>query len=372
MFVTGVPKSSNSVQFTEFGIPIRNLWHMLLYAWNEYPITSHWSLEDVEDAPTLDALLAAILAKLIQQRLRIGLGRNYVNQNQSIRGIRGRIDFTESLKQRSFEHGQAFCEFQQYSANAPKNQIVRSTLARLVQTGSFGHDRTLANESRHNLRWLARSLDGIDIIELKLDFIRRQQFGRNDGDYRLMLAICELILQRQMPTEATGQHRLPKIDHQALVLYNIYERFIANFYRLHLNGYTLKAQPHLSWHTKQENTYLPIMKPDLIFQRKASGDIIVLDTKFTAKSLTENMWGKQLFESSHLYQMYAYLNTQERLSEFHQKAAGILLYPAIHGKFSEIIELEDHTIVIECLDLTTSWQKVEEQLLDVVARNAIH
>jgi 5-methylcytosine-specific restriction enzyme subunit McrC len=215
MLVTGAPKSNTSVQFTEFGIPIRNLWHMLLYAWNEYPITSHWSLEEVEDAPTLDALLAAILAKLIQQRLRIGLGRNYVNQNQSIRGIRGRIDFTESLKQRSFERGQAFCEFQQYSANAPKNQIVRSTLARLVQTGSFGSDRSLANELRHNLRWLERSLDGIDIIELKLDFIRRQQFERNDGDYRLMLAICELILQRQMPTETSGHHRLPTIDHQS-------------------------------------------------------------------------------------------------------------------------------------------------------------
>jgi 5-methylcytosine-specific restriction enzyme subunit McrC len=113
------------------------------------------------------------------------------------------------------------------------------------------------------------------------------------------------------------------------------------------------------------------MKPDLILQEKLSGEIIVLDTKFTAKSLTENIWGKQLFESSHLYQMYAYLNTQERLSEFHQKAAGILLYPAIQGKFSERIEFDDHTIVIECLDLTTSWQEVEEQLFDVVARNAI-
>ena len=143
---------------------------MLLYAWNEYPINSHWALEDIEDAPTLDALLAAILAKLIQQRLRIGLGRSYVNENQAISGIRGRIDFTESLKRRTFERGQAYCEFQQYSANAPKNQIVRSTLARLVQIGNFGPDRKLASELRHNLRWLTRALDGIDLIELKLDF----------------------------------------------------------------------------------------------------------------------------------------------------------------------------------------------------------
>ena len=112
MFIANAPKSSNSVQSTEYGIPIRNLWHMLLYAWNEYPVNDHWSLEEAEDAPTLEALLASILAKLIQQRLRIGLGCNYVNQHQPIGGVRGRIDFTESLKHRTFERGQAYCDFQ--------------------------------------------------------------------------------------------------------------------------------------------------------------------------------------------------------------------------------------------------------------------
>ena len=28
--------STSPVQYTEYGIPIRNLWHMLLYAWNEF------------------------------------------------------------------------------------------------------------------------------------------------------------------------------------------------------------------------------------------------------------------------------------------------------------------------------------------------
>ena len=359
-------------QHTEYGIPIRNLWHMLLYAWNEYPITNHWSLEDAEHAPTLDALLAAILAKLIQQRLRIGLGRSYVNQNQAIRGIRGRIDFTKSVQYRTFERGQAYCDFQQYSANAPKNQIVRSTLARLVQIGSFGADRNLASDLRHQLRWLTRALEGIDIIELKLDFIHRQQFGRNDGDYRLMMAICELLLQRQMPMEEEGQNRLPAINRQALVLYNVYESFVANFYRLHLKDYAVKPQSRLSWHTKRENNYLPVMKPDLLLENKTTGDIVVLDTKFTAKSLTMNEWGKQLFDSSHLYQMYAYLSTQAHLSERHHGAIGILLYPEVRGTLSEKIELEDHTIGIECVDLAAPWQEVERQLLDVINRNTVH
>src|SRR5574339_252873 len=86
------------VEYTEYGIPIRNLWHMLLYAWNAAPLKEHPSLQGAEDAPTLDALLASMLAGLMQGRLRIGLGRSYTSQGGSIRGIRGRIRFTESLK----------------------------------------------------------------------------------------------------------------------------------------------------------------------------------------------------------------------------------------------------------------------------------
>src|SRR5688500_556333 len=89
------------VQFTEYGIPIRNLWHMLLYAWNEVPLKNDWLLVDVESAPTLDVLLVGVLMKLMQGRLRIGLRRNYVPEERTLRGIRGRIDFEQSLKQRT-------------------------------------------------------------------------------------------------------------------------------------------------------------------------------------------------------------------------------------------------------------------------------
>jgi 5-methylcytosine-specific restriction enzyme subunit McrC len=270
------------------------------------------------------------------------------------------------LRGHSFERGEAYCEFQQYSANAPKNQIVRSTLARLVQIGNFGPDEIQAEQLRHDLRLLTRALDGIDIVELKLDFIRRQQLSRNDNDYRLMLAICELILQRQMPLEATGGHILPAVDWAALILHNIYERFVANFYRLHLKGFTVKAQSRLSWHAKADTPYLPSLQPDLILQGNRSGEIIVLDTKFTAKSLIENEWGKEIFDSSHLYQLHTYLSSQQNVSGQHQKASGILLYPAVRKKLSERIELEDHLIQIECVDLSAPWQEIEAQLLNLI------
>jgi len=355
------------VQFTEYGIPIRNLWHMLLYAWNEVPLKNDWVRMDIESAPTLDALLASVLMKLMQGRLRIGLGRNYVDKEQILQGIRGRIDFQHSLGQRTFERGEAVCEFQAYSASEPRNQIIRSTLAKLVQTGQFGPDAHRANVLRHNLRRLTRDLDGIDLIELTPDIIHRQQLGRNDRDYRLMLAICGLILQRQLPTESAGRSGFPAIDRDALVLYNVYERFVANFYRIHLQGWIVTAQKRLEWHEKPvANQYLPSMVPDLVLQEKSSGRLLILDTKFTAHSLIENQWGKQVLDSSHLYQLYAYLRSQEHLSEGHRNASGILLYPVIEERFSERVELQDHLMRIESIDLAASWQEIEGHLLDLI------
>ena len=360
--------STESVQYTEYGIPIRNIWHMLLYAWNEIPLKNHRAMADAESARTLDALLASILMKLMQGRLRIGLGGDYVPEDGTLRGIRGRINFADSLKHRTFEHGEAQCEYQHYSANAPKNQIIRTTLARLNQTGQFGPDTSQANALRHRLRWLVRNLDGIDTIEITSDLIHRQQLGRNDSDYRVMLDICSLILQRQMPTESPGGHSLPAIDRDALVLHHVYERFVANFYRSHLDGWVVTPQKRLEWHEKYSNPYLPSMVPDLVLQEKSKSQLIVLDTKFTANSLTQNQWGKQIFDSSHLYQLYAYLKSQEHVSEPHRNASGILLYPAIHERFSERIELQDHVMRVECIDLTAPWQEIERQLLELVHR----
>lgn len=351
---------------TTAGIPIRNLWYMLLYAWNEVFLKNQWQAE-IETSPSLDALLASILANLVQQRLRIGLGRSYTNEARLLRGIRGRVDFTASLKRLAFENGQAHCRYQTYSHNVPKNQIVCTTLSRLVQTGQFGTDRLRANEIRHRLRRLVRELPGIDLIELKVDFIRRQQLGRNDADYRLMLAIGDLILQRQMPTETAGSHKLPRLDRDVLTLYRIYERFVANFYKLQLLEWIVTSQVRLSWHMGKTSNYMPMMSPDLVLHHRTTGRMVVLDTKFTANSLISTRWGNYVFDSSHLYQLYAYLRSQEHVSDSHRYASGILLYPTVRESLSETIELQGHQIHLVTVSLSQPWEEIESELLDLIS-----
>jgi 5-methylcytosine-specific restriction enzyme subunit McrC len=353
--------------FTEHGIPIRNIWHMLLYAWNGPLVTPQVSMGDVESAPTLDALFATVLVKMIQQRMRIGLGRGYVPASKTLRAVRGRVDFAESIRQHTFDHGEATCDFQEYSVNEPRNQVLRSTLMRLVHAGEFGPNAGEAEALRHRLRWLSRNLHRVDIIELNLESIRRQLLAQNENDYRLMLSICEMIAMRQMPLDTDGTQAIPTADREMLILHRVFERFVANFYRMHLADWDVHAQKRLDWHTQNANEHLPMMVADLILQQRDTGRVIMLDTKFTAAGLVENQWGKPVYDSAHLYQLYAYLRSQEQVSAGFRSAQGILLYPAVQARLSERVELQGHVIRIESVDLAAVWEEVEKQLLALIS-----
>ena len=353
-------------QVTEHGIPIRNVWHMLLYTWGYSQAARRW-WGDAEMAPSLEGLLASVLAQLVEQRLRVGLGREYVQVNERLKGVRGRLDFNRSLLDRTFERGEAHCRYESYEVDAPRNRAVLSVLNRLVRQGRFGPDGGQAMRLRHRLRRLIRDLDMVALVPVDLDYIRRVQLGRNDTDYRLMLAICEFLLGNSMPTEESGHRHAPRLDRDDLRLYEIFERFVAAFYKHHLREWEVSAQAMLHWPVDTEPAFMPRMFPDLVLRRQSDGRMIVLDTKFTASSLTENWRGKTTYSSGHLYQLYAYLRTQEDRSKEHRRADGILLYPAVGRELSDRFTVQDHRLAIETVDLAAQWNEIEARLLGIVA-----
>jgi len=65
--------------------------------------------------------------------------------------------------------------------------------------------------------------------------------------------------------------------------------------------------------------------------------------------------------------MYAYLKTQEELSDQKKIASGILLYPKSRkNNINTSIELLSHTMKISCIDLSKPWQDIERDLLEIV------
>ena len=350
------------VPVTASGIPIRNVWHMLLYAWNEYRPGQRLKAE-TQSAPSLDALFALVLSDLMQQRFRIGLGRDYRTSSMLIRGVRGRVDFATSIERLAFQHGQAQCEFQSYGPNVRKNQVIRSTLHRLAQRGDFGPSLKRAEELRHRVQRIVRALEMVDLIDLNPAVVRREQLQRHDSDYRLMLAVCHLVWQREMPTDATGNHDLAGLDRDSMTLWRVFERFVANFYAGRLSGWTVKAQAGLKWHESRTSQFLPAMCADLLLRESATKRTIVLDTKFTKNILVGGRVDNLIFNRDHLFQMYAYLRSQDDVSEHFRRATGILLYPTVKFGISDVVEMQGHCIRWETIDLSQEWSEIERELL---------
>ena len=359
--------AGGSATLTEHGIPIRNIWYMLLYAWNHADEISHWRA-DVESAPNLDALLASVLAGLMEQRLRRGLGRAYATKERSVRGVRGRIIFTESVRRQLFDRGEAHCRFPEFTADVPRNRIVKAIVRRLVSVGVMGPDDSDTAELRHRLRQIGRALYDVGDTEPSVAMIAREPLGRNDADYRVMLNICALFLQRWMPTEFTGESMVPSANRSELgPLYLLFERFVARFYAYHLADWDVFPHRTLFWHQALESPYLPVMIPDLLLKHQGSGSLIILDTKFTKESLPENQSNQKRFDSNHLYQIYTYLRTQEHLSEAHRHASGILLYPSVDSDLREQVVVQGHALRIESVDFASPWPEIEARLLGLVS-----
>ena len=352
-------------QITETGIPIRNMWYMLLYALKIWEYKDRWHAE-IESAPNIDSLFLAILTDQIKQRMRIGLDRNYQTVGKEIYGIRGRIDFNESLKRLSFPHARTYSRFQSFLANIPKNQIIRSTLMRMIQIGKLGTDNKKAKEQRKELRKIVQEMDGIDIIELKPADIRREQLKNRDADYSLMLSLCYLLCLCYMPCEKAGNYSNLEIDRNNLILHNIYEKFVAEFYKRHLIDWHVRSQSIISWPAETYLSYLPVMRPDIIFQHKKTKERIILDTKFTKSSIVTGQWENETFNRDHLFQIYAYVKSQENKSEDYKNCAGILLYPTVNKHLHEKINIQGHDIMWETIDLANPWENIEKDLLTFI------
>ena len=94
-----------------------------------------------------------------------------------------------------------------------------------------------------------------------------------------------------------------------------------------------------------------------------TGQRIVIDTKFTS-IVTSGWYREETLRSGYIYQIYAYLRSQEGrgdpLADF---ASGLLLHPAIGQMVDETVVIQGHPVRFATVDLTTTPAKIREQLL---------
>lgn len=353
-------------------VPVRNAWHLLLYAWDLAHWKGRWDAAS-EAAPDLLGLLARVLVDCTTQLLQRQLARSHQVAVREIPGVRGRIDFATSLKRMSFDAGRAVCSFPELTIDTLRNRLILATLSRLMTDDrlNVGSLPKQVEALRRDLRAVVERMEGVSLQRIQPSDFGRVHLGRNDEAYRLPLTICALINKCEMPTEKGGHGLMMALARDEITFSDLFERFVRNFLRMHLQDASVTKE-RLSWHDEAKSLFVPVMETDITVEWPGpGGHRMVMDAKYYAKTLSSRFERADKFHSAHLYQLYAYLRTQEHRGDSFRHASGVLLYPTTSISVDERMRVQGHDIRIVTIDLTQPWQALEASLLEIVSHPVV-
>ena len=347
-------------------IPIRNVWLLQLYASSLYR-SDGADLVAAEDNPEeLPDLIARILADEVTVRLHTGLSVGIHQTTRAVTRVRGRINVLTTERHQLLSRGQISCTFDEIVTDTPANRLAKAALERAA---------TLApRQPRYRALALQMGAAGVRGPSPSLATASAMQRERLLGRDRKMIAAAELLLTLRIPTTESGTKFLPLPDLGEHYLRNLFELATYGFYshRLKPQGWEVQHGKQLSWDISYQSpgivSVLPGMVLDIrLFHHGPSGAEprqIVIDTKFT--SVTKpGRFGQEKLSSSYVYQIYAYLMSQDA-REVGVKSEGLMLHPVVGGNLDEEVVIQGHRIRFATVDLATDPKTMAHQFLTAV------
>ena len=355
-------------------IPVRNLWLLMLYASRLYralPSSRRYAAEENPDE--IPDVVAEILTRAVERRLRRNLSSEFDRRGADLTRVRGRINALRTERRHLLQQGRIACSFDELTTDTLRNRYVRAALNHLNRTVN-------RIELRRRCRIVASALEragvGTGTPRASGRGVARSPApaGRGNAEDRQMLAAAELAFNLRLPTEDLGQSRLPapvRDEHWARMLF---EAAVGGFYDTVLSplGWTVRTGSVMNWQIEQPtpgmDAILPSMKTDIVLEGSAVQDSefrsrTIIDTKFTSIVGT-GQYGNPTLRSGYIYQIYAYLRSQERQADpLSLAASGMLLHPSVGEEVDEAATIQGHRIRFATVDLAADSLAIRNRLL---------
>lgn len=340
-------------------IPIENIYYLLCYAWNKLDEKDRISVSINDNTELLD-LFAKVLINATRILLKRGLDKNYVAQTTEFAGVKGKLELGQTLKSNLYLKQKTICTFDKFSGNILTNQILVTTLHRLVRTIN------LDNELKGEIKKLLWMFDEISRIELKPSVFSQVKLHRNNKFYGFVINICQLIYENSLPGENAGEWKFADFTRDERKMNQLFEAFIRNFYKIEQSVYNVKSEI-IKWDFETADNlhrqYLPQMITDITLENRNSK--IIIDAKYYKETMAVN-YGREKVKSGNLYQLFSYLLNQQTNENKTRAATGILLYPTIENEYNLKFKYQSHDIYIKTINLNTNWKDIAQKLKNLI------
>ncbi len=207
-------------------IPVRNLWLLMLYASDLFRQRGNAKIAVEERPDDIPALVAEILTRCVENRLRKNLTFGYETRDRVLDRVRGRIDLLRTERRQWLARGRVACRFAELTVDTPRNRLVKAALERMAL---LVHRTALV----HQCRTLARTLDRLGVTSSlsSQPEASMERLGRHNAHDPQMVAAARLAFQLALPTEMAGTQRLFVPGRDIAWVRKLCEKGIAGFYR---------------------------------------------------------------------------------------------------------------------------------------------
>ncbi|MGI6521364.1 MAG: 5-methylcytosine-specific restriction endonuclease system specificity protein McrC [Fermentimonas sp.] len=340
-------------------IPIQNIYYLLCYAWNKLEEKDIVNVNEIDSTELVD-LFAKVLTNSCSRLLKQGLDRYYVEHEDIVMGVKGKFNFTATIKQNILPLSKTVCIYDEFDYNILHNQILKTTIEKLLRTKNL--DALIKDE----LRKVYLKFPPISEIVIRKAMFNQIRLHRNNYHYDFILKVCQIVNENLFIDESKGNYKFKDFTRDEKAMARLFEAFVKNFYKIETN--LSVSSDYIEWQFESDNVedieMLPIMRTDITL--RSENRKIIIDTKYY-KEAFQTRYDKQKINSSNLYQLFSYLNNQVTDSEITRNCEGILLYPSIRDDFMYSYKYKNHKIRVMSINLNQNWQKIETDLSNIVA-----
>jgi 5-methylcytosine-specific restriction enzyme subunit McrC len=312
-------------------VPVRNLFYMLAVAFN-LPSPFRDELAKYAQLDEILEFVVSFFADLVERRLDQGLYRSYVEQEDNLAMVRGRILFAEDVRRNYVLRHRTYSRYTEFSWDIPENQIIRQVTYLL---GGW--------ELRWNLRRRLHRLDGalteITPVNLPVSMISRFQYNRLNEDYRQLHQFCRLFLEGASLSEESGP-----FDFQTFLIdmNKLFERFVAQILlERALDNMVIDDQVPVYLGYKRK----VLMRPDIVVS-EGETVVVVADCKYKRLEPDE-------FKNHDIYQMLAYC-TATRVQR------GLLIYPSHAAVIQDEVKIRNTQTAVRQVVIDLSKEEISE------------
>lgn len=337
-------------------ILINNIYHMLSYAFQTLKQENYKDVS-IEPFDEIYDLFAAILSKGIGFQLKHGLYKEYINYQEDLAVISGKINISETLKKYSAHKKVLSCNFDKFSENNLYNQILKTTVMLLLR------NKKVKAKYKDNLKKMMLFFSDVDLLNPKGIRWSAIQFQRNNQTYRMLIGICQLIIEGMLITTNAGDYKLASfIDEQRMC--RLYEKFILEYYRKHFPQLTVTAS-QIPW-CVEDSTMLPTMQSDIHLQK--DNTVLIIDAKYYSQT-TQFRYNKHTIHSNNLYQIFTYVKNRDyQFEDLEHIVSGMLLYAKTEDEIQpdNVYQMHGNQITVKTLDLSLPFVDIKKQLDEIV------